>query len=156
MASTRFSRQRVKIHRAYTYEEAAHLIGASRATVRRWVSSGQLAAICDHKPHLILGSDLRAFLDGRASTKTPCPPGQCYCVKCRTSIVPDGGIADFIHDNPKTGLLQGLCPTCGGLSYRRTSLAQLEAIQLTLDVTVTKALGHIKDSRAPSVNVHIR
>jgi len=143
MARTRFDRRGVKIHRTYTYEEAARLIGASRATVRRWVSSRQLPAICDQKPHLILGSDLRAFLDERATTKTPCPPGQCYCVKCRASVVPDGGMADFIQDRPKTGMLRGLCPHCGGLSHRRTSVAQMRAIQSDLDIRTTKTVGHL-------------
>ena len=51
----------VKMHRNYTVDEAARVLGRDKGTIRRWIAKG-LPAIKDQKPHLILGTDLIEFL----------------------------------------------------------------------------------------------
>lgn len=49
----RFNWSRVKVHRSYTVDEAARLLGVTKGTIRRWIGAG-LPAITDRKPFLIL------------------------------------------------------------------------------------------------------
>jgi hypothetical protein len=62
------NRRSIKIHRNYTVEEAAHVTGSTKGTIRRWIKSGALPAITDLKPNLILGGDLFDYLKARATS----------------------------------------------------------------------------------------
>lgn len=137
MTRHRPDRRRIKIHRPYTVDEIARLLGVCRATVRRWIKSG-LPTIDKRKPAMVRGVDLLDFLNARARPKRPCPVGQCYCVKCRESRPPDAAMAEFVVLTASTGNLRGLCPACGTMMHRRTSLAQLEQVRTILDVTIVE------------------
>ncbi len=54
----------VKIHRSYTVEDAAKVLGKHKNTVRNWFKDG-LATIDNKRPMLILGQDLVAFIKKR-------------------------------------------------------------------------------------------
>lgn len=155
MAGHRLDRRKVKRHHSYTVDEAARTIGATRGTVRRWLDKG-LPAIRDRKPFLILGEDLAGFMTDRTRPKRSCPPGTCYCVKCREVRQPDGGVAEFTPINARSGNLRALCPACGNLMHRRTSMAQLEAIRAILDVAIVERRLRLNDSGQLSMNEHLR
>lgn len=155
MAGHRLDRRKVKRHHSYTVDEAARAIGAARGTVRRWLDKG-LPAVRDRKPFLILGEDLASYMAGRARPKRSCPPGACYCVKCRDTRHPAGDMAELVPINATSGNLRALCPECGSLMHRRTSHAQLEAIRLFLDVTIVEAPPRIGDSGQHSTNDHLQ
>ena len=79
----RLNPRRVKIHRNYTVEEAAMLLGVHKNTVRIWFTSG-LQPIDNRRPILILGRQLSSFLHARRNDKKqPCRAAQFYCVRCR-------------------------------------------------------------------------
>jgi excisionase family DNA binding protein len=137
MARHRPARRRIKIHYSYTVDQAARTVGVGKATVRRWIKAG-LPVIDNRKPALIRGADLLQFLNARAKPKQPCPPGQCYCVKCRTARPPAMDMAEFVQLTPTNGNLRGLCPTCGTIMHRRTSLQQLDQIRVSLDVSIVE------------------
>jgi excisionase family DNA binding protein len=145
MAGHRLDRRRVKRHHSYTVDEAARAIGAASGTVRRWLDKG-LPAIRDRKPFLILGDDLAAYLAGRARPKRSCPPGTCYCVKCRDARRPAGNMAEFVPINAHSGNLRALCSECGSLMHRRTSVSQLAAIRTFLDVAIVERQPRLNDS----------
>jgi excisionase family DNA binding protein len=151
MGRHRLDRRKVKTHRSYTIDEAAGTIGATKGTVRRWLDKG-LPAIRDRKPFLILGADLAEYMAGQARPKRSCPPGSCYCVKCREARQPAGMMAEFVPINVTSGNLRALCPECGNLMHRRTSHAQLEAIGGFLEVTIVEPPPRIDDSGQPSTN----
>jgi excisionase family DNA binding protein len=155
MPRNRPDRRRVKIHRNYTVDEAARTLGVAKATVRRWLKTG-LPTTDDRKPALIRGLDLAEFLKSKAKPKQSCPPGHCYCVKCRSPQRPDGAMADYIVITTTSGNLRGLCPTCGNLMHRRTSYAQLQVVRTQLDVTVVERSPRLRDSRQPSTNGHLQ
>jgi excisionase family DNA binding protein len=155
MAGHRLDRRRIKLHHSYTVNEAARVIGAARGTVRRWLDKG-LPAIRDRKPFLILGEDLVAYMAGRARPKRTCPPGTCYCVKCRDARRPDGNMAEFVPINAHSGNLRALCPDCGSLMHRRTAASQLAAIRAILDVAIVERQPRLNDSGHPSMNDHLR
>jgi DNA-binding XRE family transcriptional regulator len=104
----------VKIHRSYTVEEAARLLGAHKNTVRAWVKVG--LPTCDSKrPTLILGRELAAYLQARRTkNKRPCKPGEIYCVRCRAPKRPAGGMAEYHPTTATLGNLIGICPDCEG------------------------------------------
>jgi excisionase family DNA binding protein len=154
VAKHRADRRRVKIHRSYTVDEAARTLGTTKQTVRRWLKNG-LAATDARKPALIRGADLAEYLKARIKPKQSCPPGHCYCVKCKSSNEPAGGMAEYIVITATSGNLRGLCPICDSLMHRRTSMAQLEQIRDRLDVTIVEGLPRLRDSHQSSTNDHL-
>ena len=84
----RFNPNLAKIHRNYTVEEVACLFGVHKNTVREWVKQG-LPATDDRRPMLILGCELRNFLQlKRTKNKRKCKPFEFYCVRCKSPQCP--------------------------------------------------------------------
>lgn len=143
--------RRIKIHRNYTVEEIARVLGVHKHTVRRWEKMG-LRAIDDGRPKLFRGPEVHRFLDERrVSSKHPCGSGEMYCLKCRTVRAPSGGVADLLPINESVANLRGICE-CGTLMYRRTSHRTFEAATRDLTVAIAEARSRIGDKECPSVN----
>jgi hypothetical protein len=148
----RIDPRRAKVNRTYSVDEAARLFGTHKNTVREWQRAG-LRPIDDKRPALFLGSELRRFLmERRAKAKRPTPPGMIYCLKCREPRRPAGEVADWLPRTASAGDLQGICPVCEGMLYRRVRLADLEAVRAGLDVTVREGDGRIRQCAEPSLN----
>jgi hypothetical protein len=142
----------VKIHRNYTVEEAADLLGTHRNTVRRWIGAG-LPVIDNRRPSLIHGLALRCYLtEKRAKSRRTCPPGTIYCVKCRSPQPPAGDMAEYIPLSISSGNLRGICPQCNILIHRRVNRGKIDLIRGQLDITFPVAESHIRDCADPSVN----
>lgn len=140
----RFPYRRVKIHRSYTIAELAALVGAHKQTIGRWIAAG-LPTTDAKRPLLIRGSDFRAFMKARGPVKQRCQPGEFYCLGCRAPKRPAGGMADYRSLTVSRGSLSGICPTCGRIIYRATSLAKIDQIKGVLGVAFPKA-----EQRPPS------
>ena len=69
MAKRHPNHRHVKIHRSYTVEEIAKMLGKHKNTVRIWVKDG-LPTIDDKRPMLILGHDLVEFIKKRRTKNT--------------------------------------------------------------------------------------
>jgi Helix-turn-helix domain len=136
----------VKIHRSYTVEEAARLFGYHKNTVRGWLKA--VLPTSDRKrPTLILGRDLRAYLQARrAKNKRTCLPGEIYCVRCRAPKLPAGGMADYQPVTEIIGNLVAICPDCGSIMNRRVSLAKLGQVRGKIDITLPQALQRVIES----------
>lgn len=112
-----------------------------------------LESIDDQRPSLIRGQELRRFLtERRARAKQACGPGRIYCLPCREPKVPAGRIAKCIEMGGTTGMLQGICPDCNRMIYRRINPQQLNAVRGDLDITVTQARPRIEETANPNVN----
>ncbi|MFZ2451626.1 MAG: helix-turn-helix domain-containing protein [Methylovulum miyakonense] len=141
-----------KIHRNYTVEEVANLLSVHKNTVRLWVKDG-LATNDDKRPLLILGADLRQYLQSkRAVKKRQCSPLEIYCVRCRVPQLPAENMVDYEPINCNSGRLIGLCPSCNGIINKFVNFAKLQQIQDQLDITFPKALQHINESNKPLLN----
>lgn len=142
--------------RSYTVEEAANLFNVHKHTVRQWIKHG--LPVCDDlRPILILGSDLKKFLQARrAKNKRPCQPGEIYCVRCRAPKKPAGGMAEYQPKTESLGNLLAICPDCDSYINRRVSLAKLELLRGGMDITFPQALRHIVDSHQPTVNSNFK
>jgi hypothetical protein len=148
----RIDPRRAKINRSYEVEEAARVVGAHRNTVRSWLRSG-LKPIDDQRPTMIRGEELRRFLSERSTRrKRPTPPGMIFCLRCREPRRPALGMAEYVPLAPTFGNLQGLCPVCEAMLFRRVNLAKLQAVSAGLDVTVRPADSRISKSEEPCLN----
>jgi hypothetical protein len=142
----------VKIHRSYTVEDIAGLLGTHENTVRRWINAG-LQTIDDRRPTLILGNQLTTFLQARrAARKRPCRPGEIYCVRCHAAKFPAAGMAECRSINEKIANLSAICPDCNSMMYRCVSIAKLGEIRGEMDITFPQALEHLIEINQPTVN----
>jgi excisionase family DNA binding protein len=152
MAKRHPNYRRVKVHRNYTVEEAAGLLGIHKNTVRLWVKTG-LPVIADRRPILILGRDLAPFLQARRiRNKQRCQPGEIYCVRCRVPQLQAGDMAEYQPITEKCGNLAAICPACESMMNRRVSMAKLEQVRGKLDITFPQAPQQVSNSIQPSVN----
>jgi hypothetical protein len=148
----RLDPRRAKINRSYEVEEAARVVGAHRNTVRSWLRAG-LKPIDNRRPTLIRGEELRRFLSERsAKRKRATPPGMIYCLRCREPRRPALDMAEYVPLAPMFGNLQGLCPVCEAMLFRRVNLAKLQAVSAGLDVTVRPADPRISKREEPCLN----
>jgi excisionase family DNA binding protein len=156
MGSRHPNPRRVKIHRNYSVEEIARLLGVHKNTVRNWLKLG-LAAIDDRRPILILGRELSRFLhERRQKAKQSCGPGRIFCIACRAPKVPSGKIADCTPIGRLAGNLCGICPDCDRLIFRRVNLTKIDAVRGELEITLTQRPSSIGESAVPSVNCESR
>jgi excisionase family DNA binding protein len=149
------NRQRVKIHRSYTVDEAARALGVCKPTVRRWIKGGGLAVLTDQKPMLILGADLVDFLKASRAPHQKCQSYECYCVKCRKPQRPACDMIEYIPLTPTSGNLRGLCPECETFMHKRINIAALTTLGVILEVTIAQVPPHLRDRDDPSPNVYL-
>jgi excisionase family DNA binding protein len=96
MGTRKIDARRIKIHRNYTVTEAAQRIGVHKNTIQAWLGNG-LPHIASPRPILILGHDLKRFLDDRRkSARKPCSTGELFCLKCRAPRRPAGQMLDYV------------------------------------------------------------
>lgn len=144
--------RRARLHRNYTVEEAARVLGTHKNTVRAWIKDG-LPTVDQRRPTLILGADLRRFLESRrAKSKSPCPPGHLYCVRCRAPRRPAGNMADYLPITPSSGNLRGICPNCDAFIHRRVGLANLRRVRADVEVAIPEAMPRIGGCGKPSLD----
>lgn len=141
----------VKIHRNYTVEEAARVLGTHKHTIRNWLKEG-LEAIDGRRPTLIHGQTLAEFIRARRRPKKRCAPGEMYCIRCRAPKKPAGGIADYLPITDTSGNLRGICPDCDLLIHRRVSLSRLDAVRGGIEVAVPQAERRIGERSSPCVD----
>lgn len=149
--ASRFDCRRVKLHHSYTISELSSLIGAHKHTIGRWIAAG-LKTTDAKRPLLIHGADFRAFMKAREPIKQRCQPGEFYCLCCRGPRRPALDMADYHPRTALRGCLSGICPDCGRMIYRATTLAKIGQIRGELDVAFPKAEQRLDDSAAPLPN----
>lgn len=146
----------VKIHRNYSVEEITILFSVHKHTVRHWIKAG-LPTIDKMRPMLILGYDLRGFLQARRNkNKTTLKPGEFYCVRCRLPKLPAGGFAEFSPITEKIGNLIAICPDCDAIMNRRVSMAKISQVCGPIDISFPEAIEQVIDRDNPTVNSDLR
>jgi len=152
MGSRHPNPRRAKIHRSYSVEDTSRLLKIHKNTVRSWLKQG-LQPVDHQRPTLIRGEEIRRFLtDRRAGAKQSCGPGRIYCLPCRAPKLPAGKMAECIRMGNTTGTLQGICPDCDRMIYRRVNPQKLDAVRGDLYITITQARSRIEETAKPNVN----
>lgn len=153
MATRRASRRGVKLHRNYTVNEAARIVGVAKGTVRRWLKTG-LPAISDQRPALILGGDLADFLKGQIKPRQTCRLHECFCFSCRKPRAPAFRAVEFHPLSASSGNLRALCDTCSTVMHKRVATAKIGQLKALVEVTIRQDARHLSDSRNPCLNDH--
>ena len=55
-------------------------------------------------------------------------------------------MAEYVVMTPTNGNLRAICPACGTLMHRRTSISQLKTIREFLDVTLAEHHPRLRDT----------
>lgn len=114
---------------SYSIYDIASLFGNHRATVRQWIKEG-LPLIDNHKPFLVLGSDLKEFIKKRqGNRKTKCNPNEFYCCKCRKPRTSWENLVDLKILNERRLLIIGICSQCDTRMNKLSSLKKLDEIK---------------------------
>ena len=132
----RVTSRRIKTHRQYTYDQAATALGVSLQTVRGWRGAG-LPVLTAKIPHLIIGAELKAFLDRRSTkSKLTLSLDQFRCMRCGGPVAAYGGMVDYTPLTPTRGVLSTLCAGCEGACTKFASRAQVNDLSHILSVTI--------------------
>lgn len=119
----------VKIHRTYTVDEIASLFGKHKRTVGEWFNVG-LSPIDDRRPALVLGLELRRFIESRMrAAKRPCRLDQMFCFRCHTPQTPIGLSVELVSLRAGQFSLRGRCPVCETSLFRHIRAADLQLFQ---------------------------
>lgn len=131
----RINPRKAKIHQTYTIEEAGQLLDRSIPTIRSWIKNG-LPVLRGQIPHLIIGADLREFLEAKKKAgRKPLGPDQLFCLSCKKPQVPLGGMVDYIRISDRRGRLMGICPVCDSMCNRFTTPAHLHKFATFFDIS---------------------
>jgi hypothetical protein len=142
----------VKVHRTYNVGEAAARLDVHKNTVRRWLKEG-LPKVGGRGETLILGSELRSFLEARRkAAKRPCPPGHLFCLKCRQPRRPAGDMGEYVPIKAASGNLKALCPECVAVMHRRIREADLARLWPDLEISRAHLPLRLSGRASPSLN----
>ncbi|WP_440879258.1 helix-turn-helix domain-containing protein [Vibrio natriegens] len=137
MATKRLNPNLAKIHRSYTVEEAAEMLGVHKRTVRNWIKSG-LPVIDERRPLLILGTDLKVFIrQQRKRNRRQCKTSEIYCLRCREPRQPSSETVKFIQEAGGIGRVFAQCCKCGSKVNKYFSWRSLDSIRRELLVEST-------------------
>lgn len=136
-----------KVNRNYTFEELACVYGVHKNTIAQWVKNG-LHCLKEKKPFLIMGTDVRLFLiEKRTARKRKCGANELYCVKCRSPSLPANNFVEYVPINATQGRLTAICCQCESIMNKFGQANQMGEYQAIYDLTVSKELENITDSK---------
>jgi len=108
-----------------------------------------LPTLDGQKPILVLGSELKAWLQAKwAAKKQKCPPGELPCFKCQCPRIPKSGSAKIIPCKEKTVTIKALCSICNTRMNQTGSLAKLAELE-RLFRTLMPQMQHLTGSSNP-------
>lgn len=111
----------IKSRKSYSIKDMTLLLNKDRKTCSRWIERDGLKVMEKGViPILVMGSDLKEFIQGRrAKRKNPLAEDQYYCLKCHRAVKARAGSEQVVRTGKKirkTGQDQfkkiGLCELC--------------------------------------------
>lgn len=154
MARKRDKRQGLRTHRCYTVDDAARAMAVCKQTVRRWIKTGRIKPIDQHRPAMLAGSDLIALANKSDQPKRRCKVNEAYCLRCHDTRPMAFNEAELVSANTSGANLRSLCGTCSSLMHKWVSLHDLPGLAHALTLTAPLALQHLISPQQPSLHVH--
>jgi hypothetical protein len=116
--NTRLIRQR----HSYDLEEIAELLNKDKRTCFRWIDEGLKVIDADSKPLLVMGNELKRFLEERRNkNKVSLKENEYFCLRCKKAVKAKLGSEqnnttgkNIGKNNKKQIMKTGLCEVCGG------------------------------------------
>ena len=156
MKRRRLNPNLVKINRNYTFEDVSNDFGVHKNTVASWVADG-LPCLKDKRPFLILGSELKLYLQKkREGKKQKCKPNELYCLRCKVPTTPAENFVEYQPISSTKGRLEGFCSRCECVVNKFVSIHRLQDYEEIFDLSIPKELEHISDSNKPLLNSDFR
>ena len=119
--------RRIRLRVCYSVPDMVKLLGVTEGTIRAWLRAG-LPALDRNRPTLILGADLKAWLQERQiSRRHKCEPDELFCLRCRRPRTLRSNSTELIEKNPKMLMIRGKCSTCGTVMHKVASRANAAA-----------------------------
>jgi hypothetical protein len=143
----------VKSRWSYTVDEIARNQGVSKGTVRRWLKTG-LSCLDDHRPTLVLGFDLIAYLKARKPPKQKCALDEFNCFHCKDIRKPAFDAIEYLSTPPARYRLRALCCACSTVMHKAVSAETLEALRRLPQVSLSKATNTLSEGKKASSNDH--
>lgn len=120
--NTRLIRQR----HSYDLEEIAKLLNRSKRACFRWIDEGLKVIDADSKPLLIMGDELKRFLEERKNkNKVSLKENEYFCLHCKKAVEAkleseekNSTGKNIGKNNRKQIMKTGLCEVCGGKIYK--------------------------------------
>lgn len=145
----------IKTHRCYTVAEAAQALGVAKVTVRRYLKVG-LPCLDDQRPLLILGKDLKDFLNEKRKQKQSCRIDECYCMSCKAPRKPAFDEVEVHPTKGGRGNMHALCNVCSTVMHKAVSADGLKALRANLTVTTVQAETRLNDGNPPRTIDHFK
>lgn len=137
-----YNTRRIKNNKPYTNQEIAHLLNVNIRTVRHWKREG-LQIIPNLYPHIILGKDLKNFLEQKLSSRrTKLRDSELYCVKCKKAVIPLDKQVNLVYSGKLIGTknrtreftIRGICPHCNSHIHRFSNNSKLNIVNKNFNI----------------------
>ena len=129
--------RRIKIHRSYTVEQLAQLLGCHKNSVRLWLKQGLETLDDGKRPLLIQGSVARQFLETRRrSRKHRCQLHELYCLRCQEPRAPEALRAHYLVIPGQADLMSADCSVCAARMFKRVADNSLAALEQSLELKI--------------------
>jgi hypothetical protein len=132
--------RRIKIHRSYTVEQLARVLGCHKNSIWLWLKKGLEPLNDGKRPLLIQGSEARRFLETkRRGRKRRCQVHELYCLRCREPRSAVRNRAHYSSSVAGPALLIAQCSVCGTRTFKRVSARSLSELERSFDLQIHEA-----------------
>jgi len=140
-----YNTQTIRGRRSYSVAEIAKLLSVHKETVFSWIKQGLKVIDIESKPLLIMGLELKIFLnDRRDKHRTKLKDTQFYCFRCRKAVMAERGSEEIVPTGKKIGKNNldqfkriGLCENCGKKIARFLRSGEREDYNITPSLVQT-------------------
>lgn len=118
----RYNLSKIRSKTAYSPQEIGQLLKVNRKTIFRWFKEGLILLDPDQTPKLVMGSDLKAFIQAKRDAKqVKLQWNEFYCLRCRKAVLGKRGSErtektgkSIGSNNREQEMICAKCKECGG------------------------------------------